>query len=115
MCTDEEAFSSVVLPDGFGQGAPGIHDGGTVAWVNDSSYNCQGWTVQNSGTIGMIMDLNGLRESQIAQTPLTRCSNAHPIMCCAPMPIPVTLSEPSASLGISTGVFALLALNAGRG
>ena len=36
---------------------------------------------------------------------------ARAIACCHPVVVP----EPSASLGISTGVFALLALNAMRG
>ena len=117
MCSNSEVQASVVLPDGFGQGAPGMYQGGTVAWVDsiDINTNCSNWRTEVFS--GSIVDLNGdfMNNTTPGDTSPALCNNAYPVMCCAPMPIPVTLPEPSASLGLSTGVFALLALNAGRG
>ena len=122
MCTSSEILNTATVPQGLvGEawvrpswqpfaaaevaGSPqGLDDSGR--YDNPTRLSCHGWSFGSNGnSYGLAVDGTGsFLNPSSCNTPLA-------IACCHPVVVP----EPSASLGLSTGVFALLALHAVRG
>ena len=114
MCTSSEILNTATVPQGLVGPAwvrPVWQHDTSAGQLDDSGVRgdsgqltCYSGTLSGFNASGLTVGENGSFEVLPCETP-------RPIACCHPVVVP----EPSASLGLSTGVFALLALNATRG